>query len=81
MLTETTETNDKARVARLEARVTTDQKAMLQHAATLSGRTLSDFVVASAQEAAATSTCAVTTSSDSSTSSATPRRAGRTSGA
>jgi len=53
MLTKTTETNDKARVARLEARVTTDQKALLQHAATLSGRTLSDFVVASAQEAAA----------------------------
>lgn len=39
MLTETTQTNDKARVARLEARVTTDQKALLQHAATLSGRT------------------------------------------
>ncbi len=52
MLTETTETN-KARGARLEARVTTDQKALLQHAAALSGRTLSEFVVASAQEAAA----------------------------
>ena len=53
MLTDTTETKAKARAARLEARVTTDQKALLQHAATLSGRTLSEFVVASAQEAAA----------------------------
>ena len=53
MLAETTETNDKSRAARLEARVTTDQKALLQHAAALSGRTLSEFVVASAQEAAA----------------------------
>ena len=38
--------------ARLEARISAEQKAMLQHAATLSGRTLSEFVVASAQEAA-----------------------------
>ncbi len=53
MLTETTETNGKSRTARLEARVTTDQKTLLQHAAALSGRTLSEFVVASAQEAAA----------------------------
>jgi len=48
-----TETGTKTRAARLEARVTTDQKALLQQAATLSGRTLSEFVVASAQEAAA----------------------------
>ena len=40
------------RAARLEARVTPEQKAMLQQAAVLSGRTLSEFVVASAQEAA-----------------------------
>jgi uncharacterized protein (DUF1778 family) len=40
------------RAARLEARVTTDQKRMLQRAAAFSGRTLSEFVVASAQEAA-----------------------------
>jgi uncharacterized protein (DUF1778 family) len=48
-----TETDVKTRAARLEARVTTGQKALLQQAATLSGRTLSEFVVASAQEAAA----------------------------
>ena len=48
-----TETDTKTRAARLEARVTTDQKALLQQAATLSGRTLSEFVVASAQAAAA----------------------------
>ena len=53
MLTETTETDAKIRAARLEARMTTDQKALLQHAAALSGRTLSEFVLASAQEAAA----------------------------
>ena len=52
MLKETTEPDTKTRGARLEARVTTDQKARLQHAAALSGRTLSEFVVASAQEAA-----------------------------
>ena len=48
-----TETEAKTRAARLEARMTTGQKALLQHAATLSGRTLSEFVIASAQEAAA----------------------------
>jgi uncharacterized protein (DUF1778 family) len=53
MLTETTETDAKTRAARLEARTTTDQKALLQRAAALSGRTLSEFVLASAQEAAA----------------------------
>jgi len=53
MLIETTETDAKTRAARLEARMTTDQKALLQHAAALSGRTLSEFVLASAQEAAA----------------------------
>ena len=47
------DTEVKTRAARLEARVTMDQKALLQRAATLSGRTLSEFVVASAQEAAA----------------------------
>jgi uncharacterized protein (DUF1778 family) len=40
------------RGARLEARVSQLQKSLLQRAATLSGRTLSEFVVASAQEAA-----------------------------
>ena len=53
MATESTEAHGKGRVARLEARVTGAQKALLQRAATLSGRTLSDFVVASAEEAAA----------------------------
>jgi len=48
-----TEADAKTRAARLEARMTTDQKALLQQAATLSGRTLSEFVLASAQEAAA----------------------------
>ena len=42
----------KSRGSRLEARISGEQKAMLQQAAALSGRTLSEFVVASAQEAA-----------------------------
>ena len=45
-------TPDISRATRLEARLSPEQKAVLQQAATLSGRTLSDFVVASAQEAA-----------------------------
>jgi uncharacterized protein (DUF1778 family) len=49
----TTESVDRARTARLEARVSRTQKDLLQRAAALSGRTLSEFVVASAQEAAA----------------------------
>ena len=65
MPTETTETHAKTqaktrvrtraetRAARLEARMTMEQKVLLQHAATLSGRTLSEFVLASAHEAAA----------------------------
>lgn len=40
------------RGARLEARLSAEQKAVLQHAADLSGRSLSDFVISSAQEAA-----------------------------
>ena len=43
---------DKSRGARLEARISVEQKTVLQQAAALSGRTLSEFVVASAQEAA-----------------------------
>lgn len=43
---------EQTRGARLEARITAAQKALLQRAAALSGRTLSEFVVASAQEAA-----------------------------
>lgn len=42
-----------ARSARLEARVTKEQKTLLQRAAALLGRSLSDFLVSSAQETAA----------------------------
>jgi uncharacterized protein (DUF1778 family) len=45
-------TIDNNRGARLEARISPSQKSVLQRAAALSGRTLSEFVVASAQEAA-----------------------------
>ena len=45
-------TADTTRDARLEARVSTAQKCLLQQAAALSGCTLSEFVVASAQDAA-----------------------------
>jgi uncharacterized protein (DUF1778 family) len=48
----THETPEAARDARLEARVSATQKSLLQQAAALSGRTLSEFVVASAQDAA-----------------------------
>jgi uncharacterized protein (DUF1778 family) len=40
------------RGARLEARISAEQKALFQQAALLSARTLSEFVVVSAQEAA-----------------------------
>ena len=46
---------DNARDARLEARVSAAQKNLLQQAAALSGRTLSEFVVASAQALAKSS--------------------------
>lgn len=46
------DTADTTRDARLEARVSTAQKCLLQQAAALSGCTLSEFVVASAQDAA-----------------------------
>ncbi|HCL4135293.1 TPA: DUF1778 domain-containing protein [Pseudomonas aeruginosa] len=49
----TTETLEKTRNARLETRVSSDQKSLFQRAATLSGRTLSEFVIDSTQEAAA----------------------------
>lgn len=42
----------KARGERLEARISADQKGLFQRAAALQGRTLTDFVVASAHEAA-----------------------------
>jgi uncharacterized protein (DUF1778 family) len=37
---------------RLEARLTTDQKAMIERAACVQGRTVTDFVVSALQEAA-----------------------------
>lgn len=40
------------RAERLEARISGEKKAVLQHAAELSGRTLSEFVLESAQAAA-----------------------------
>ena len=49
---DTLDTPDTTRDARLEARVSAAQKNLLQQAAALSGRTLSEFVVASAQDAA-----------------------------
>jgi uncharacterized protein (DUF1778 family) len=52
MQTTTPQTTGKSRGARLEARISVEQKTVLQQAAALSGRTLSEFVVASAQEAA-----------------------------
>lgn len=41
------------KTARLEARITEQQKALFMRAAELTGRSLTDFVVASAQESAA----------------------------
>ncbi len=46
-----TEASSKA-AARLEARISPETKALLQRAADLEGRTLTDFVVASVQAAA-----------------------------
>lgn len=45
-------TPTKTRGSRLEARISGEQKVLFQQAAMLSARTLSEFVVASAQEAA-----------------------------
>lgn len=52
MASASADTLNASRGARLEARVSRIQKDLLQRAASLSGRTLSEFVVASAQEAA-----------------------------
>ncbi len=46
------DTPNTTRDARLEARVPAAQKSLLQQAASLAGRTLSEFVVASAHDAA-----------------------------
>jgi uncharacterized protein (DUF1778 family) len=41
------------RAERLEARITMSQKALIEHAAALQGRSVTDFVLSSVQEAAA----------------------------
>jgi uncharacterized protein (DUF1778 family) len=46
------DTRDTTRGARLEVPVSAAQKSLLQHAAALSGRSLTEFVVTSAQDAA-----------------------------
>ncbi|WP_428395816.1 DUF1778 domain-containing protein [Lichenicoccus sp.] len=43
---------DRLRGERLEARITADQKALIQHAAELEGRSVTDYVVSSVQDAA-----------------------------
>jgi uncharacterized protein (DUF1778 family) len=42
----------RTRAQRLETRVTAEQKSLIEHAATLQGRTVTDFVLASVQDAA-----------------------------
>lgn len=42
----------RVRGERLETRVTTDQKRLIEHAAALQGRTVTDFVLTSLQDAA-----------------------------
>jgi uncharacterized protein (DUF1778 family) len=42
----------RVRGERLEARITADQKSLIEHAAALQGRTVTDFVLTSVQEAA-----------------------------
>lgn len=44
--------SSRARGERLETRVSSDQKRLIEHAAALQGRTLTDFVLTSVQEAA-----------------------------
>jgi len=45
-------TSTRARVERLEARLTPAQKSLIEHAAALQGRSVTDFVLASVQDAA-----------------------------
>ena len=42
----------RVRGERLETRITADQKRLIEHAAALQGRTLTDFVLTSVQDAA-----------------------------
>ena len=48
----TPETDDEPRNARLEVRVSSDQKDFFQRAAALTGRTLSELIIDSTREAA-----------------------------
>ena len=45
-------TSGRVRGERLETRVTAEQKRLIEHAAALQGRTLTDFVLTSVQDAA-----------------------------
>lgn len=45
-------TGGRARAERLEARVTSEQKSLIERAAALQGRTVTDFVLTSVQDAA-----------------------------
>lgn len=45
-------TRGRARAQRLEARVTAEQKTLIERAAAIQGRTVTDFVLTSVQEAA-----------------------------
>lgn len=45
-------THSRARAQRLETRVTAEQKILIERAAALQGRTVTDFVLTSVQEAA-----------------------------
>jgi len=45
-------TTGRLRAERLEARVTTEQKSLIERAAALQGRTVTDFVLTSVQDAA-----------------------------
>jgi uncharacterized protein (DUF1778 family) len=45
-------TRGRTRAQRLEARVTAEQKTLIEHAAALQGRTVTDFVLTSVQDAA-----------------------------
>jgi uncharacterized protein (DUF1778 family) len=45
-------TASRVRAERLEARITVDQKRLIERAAALEGRSITDFVLASVQEAA-----------------------------
>lgn len=50
--TDTHKSAKPAKAARIDARLTSDQKELLEHAAALQGRTVTAFVLASAEEAA-----------------------------